>query len=179
MKTTYQIHNTTRSPQTRTTRRSVPGPESSTKNLFIGGSLRIVRGRPAFVTETFLRRHLRELIDKESKGLVAVTLGSKRLNLQTFEVTEEVLAAPSTELTGEEDKEQDPGLTGDVTPPPPVGEVTEEVPPPPAVEVTETAPEQAPVDDSPVEAAPELPEEQPTAVESPSPFFGGKKKNRR
>lgn len=66
----------------------MPGPASSSKNLFIGGVLRVLRGRPAPVTETFVLRHRRELEEKESKGLLSVfTNKSQRVNLKTLQLT--------------------------------------------------------------------------------------------
>jgi hypothetical protein len=82
----FYIHNTTRDPATRSQRRGLCGPESSTKNLFIGGHLRVVRGRPSPVTESFVRANRIDLADKEAKGLVVVyTHNSKRVNLETME----------------------------------------------------------------------------------------------
>lgn len=102
MADTFYVHNTTRSPHTRELRRALVSPESSTKNLFLaGGLLRVVRGRPSPVTESFLRRHLRELIEKEKKGLLMVLdARSRRVNLDTLQPGEVVHVEETT--TGEE-----------------------------------------------------------------------------
>jgi hypothetical protein len=84
---TFYIHNTTRDVKTRPLRRLLHGPESSTKNIFISGVLRVVRGRPMPVKAGFIRTHRAELADKEAKGLIAVyTSNSQRVNLDTLEV---------------------------------------------------------------------------------------------
>ena len=70
----YYIHNTTREPKTREKRRSLVGPERSTKNLYLGGGLlRVLRGRPSPVSKTILNRLAKDLSDKYQKGLVRVT----------------------------------------------------------------------------------------------------------
>lgn len=85
---TYYIHNTTRSIHTNATRRALPSPECSTKNLFLaGGLIRLVRGRPFPVTETFLRNHLAEVQDKERKGLIRVyDSQNRRVEIPTLRV---------------------------------------------------------------------------------------------
>lgn len=82
----YYIENTTRSPHTRSLRKANHGPESSTKNLFIGGgAIRVVRGRPFPVTEKFLYSVLAEIADKEAKGLVRVlNANRKRIDIKTI-----------------------------------------------------------------------------------------------
>lgn len=117
----YFIHSTVRSPHTRDLRRQVAGPASSTKNLFIGGLIRVVRGRPAPITESFLRAHLAELLDKENKGLLEVRdYQSRRIDLRTLAPTgdaetpsEEVLAGAPEEVAPV------PPTTGELPPVPP------------------------------------------------------------
>jgi hypothetical protein len=110
---TFYIHNTTRHPATRDLRRSLHGPESSTKNLFIGGILRLVRGRPVAVSEAFVRQHQAELADKEAKGLLAVyTHNSLRIDLSTLEVKKNarVEVLPPPEEQEEEAPQEDASL---------------------------------------------------------------------
>lgn len=123
----YYVHNTTRNPATRHLRRAVPGPESSTKNLFIGGVLRVVRGRPMPITEKFLRQHRKELADKEAKGLLAVyTHNSLRVNLETIEPVPNSPPPPAPEP---EDVSEAPEVLREETPTPvevPLAELKEE-----------------------------------------------------
>src|SRR3972149_10133337 len=95
---TYLIINTTRLPQTRTTRRVNAGPMNSVKNLFIGGSIRVVRGRPAERSENFIRNNIVQLTDFESKGLIEVTdVARRHVNLSRF-----VPPAPAPVVTPQE-----------------------------------------------------------------------------
>jgi len=102
----FYIHNTTRSPHTRDLRRAVNGPESSTKNLFIGGAIRVVRGRPHAATESFIRRHIIELLDKEKKGLIQVfSMNSQRVDISTLQVLPDAPPPPESEPEVEEPQE--------------------------------------------------------------------------
>jgi hypothetical protein len=67
---------------------------NSTKNLFIGGSIRVVRGQPVEVSENFLRRNYAQLLDLESKGLVEITNNSRRRVLMSDFAPAVVAAAP-------------------------------------------------------------------------------------
>lgn len=134
----FLIHNTTRSPHTKEIRRQVSGPDSSTKNLYIGGGLiRVVRGRPWPVSESFVQTHRRELMDKESKGLLFVSNQQyQRLDLSTLTVVdpapvavpaEQVQVEPPPEIKAEEsveeavaapevEKTEEPNQNGDILP---------------------------------------------------------------
>lgn len=189
MSQTFYIHNTTRSPHTRDLRRSLPGPESSTKNIFLsGGLLRVVRGRPSPVTEAFLRRNLREIVEKESKGLLMVyTSTSQRLDLRTLEPIPG--STPPPVLVDEEEPKTAPGvpkLVADLR----TDAVTEVVTEAEPTVVTGPAVEEPPVVEEPVveEAAEEASvspiagSEDPAPADettSTNPFFKGGKKNRR
>jgi len=184
MAQTFYIHNTTRSPHTRDVRRSVPGPESSTKNIFIGGGiLRVVRGRPMPVAEAFLRRHVPELLAKEKKGLIAVyNAKTQRVDLSTLEALPNAPPPPPVTDDAEGAVAAPPApVTSDEVPPPVVAEpapVPAEDPAPPVEETptdvlseVQEVPSQEP---PPVEEAPVAP-----VAPATNPFFSGKKKNRR
>lgn len=73
IRSTYFVHNTTRSIHKKEIRRHLVGPLRSQLNLKIGGGAMLVRrGRPISVSEVLLCQHLPELIDLEKKGLVEV-----------------------------------------------------------------------------------------------------------
>lgn len=186
MAQTFYIHNTTRSPHTRDVRRSVPGPESSTKNIFIGGGLlRVVRGRPVPVAEAFLRRHVPELLAKEKKGLIAVyNAKTQRVDLSTLEVLPS--APPPPPVTDD--------AAGAATAHPPATPATNDEVPAPVIAEPLPVPAEDPA--PPVEETPtdvlsevqEVPAQEPAPVEeapaapvapATNPFFSGKKKNRR
>lgn len=165
---TYYIHNTTRSPHTRQIRRAVLGPESSTKNLFIGGGLlRVVRGRPTPATEGVIRRVLAELVDKESKGLVAVyDSKSRRVDLRTLEPLKDAPPPPAeVDIEDEVVIHEEPVTAVDV--PLPSG----------LVSLEEAAPEE-PWTPEPAVDASTTGNEDPAPAQD-NPFFGGRKKNRR
>lgn len=86
--TMYQIHNTTRSRETRTERR-VATTGGKTVLLLAGGSIRVVRGRPAVVPESRVRALLGDLESKERSGLCKVTdCSGRRVDLKTLQVVE-------------------------------------------------------------------------------------------
>ena len=152
----FYLHNTSRSPHTRDVRRTLPSPESSTKNLYIGGTLRVVRGRPFPLRFALVMRHLKELIEKEKNGLVALFDGRSR-------------RVPLASLS--------PTRTAEVVDTPPV----ETAVPVPDTDVVIDAPPVA-IENSPL--ASEAPESQTTADrdeitrDEHSPLFSGRRKRR-
>lgn len=89
----FQIHNTTRDPRTRLVRARSPITSKMTL-LLGGGSIRVLRHRPAIVYESVIRRMLSELVHKETWGLLKVTtLQGERVDLSTMRALEKAPAA--------------------------------------------------------------------------------------
>ena len=81
----YLLHNTTRSPITRDTRRTVVGPEGSTKNIILAGGVRVIRGRPTPLHEELVRKLAPEIAQKQAKGLLKLTTDTfQPVDIQTF-----------------------------------------------------------------------------------------------
>jgi hypothetical protein len=148
---TYIIHNTTRSPLTKATRIVNAGHMNSVKNLFIGGSIRVVRGNPVEVSENFVRNNRAQLLEYESKGLIQLTDANRRpVRVQTIapEVTPAVVQAASVsepEKVSEPVVEEPPVTTPDPVPSSPAAteEATEATEPPVTEQpAEEKAPEQ-------------------------------------
>lgn len=195
MAQTFYIHNTARSPHTREVRRNVSGPESSTKNLFIGGGLlRVVRGRPMPVAEAFLRKHVAELLTKESKGLIAVyNAKTQRVDLSTLAAVPEAPPPDTADIDLVSDAVSTDGDTvSTAVEDAPVLAQQEDVLLEDYVAVTvaieeDVLPqEETSFEESPVAIEEDVPEEDSSLVEeapvasvpSSNPFFSGKKKNK-
>lgn len=67
----FTIKNSSRSPHTKAQRKASAGP-NRTKQYVGGGELRIVRGTGTRVTEGTLRKHLREVVEKVTRGELQV-----------------------------------------------------------------------------------------------------------
>lgn len=68
----FLLHNGSRSRNTRMLRASQP-EHGGHKQYVLGSDHRLVRGRPLRLSEDMVKRHLKELVEKESKGLVYLT----------------------------------------------------------------------------------------------------------
>jgi hypothetical protein len=87
--TAYKIHNMSRSIETRHLRAASTAQRAPKKLLLGGGIVRVVRGRPATVTEVALKRMLKELQDKEKLGWLMVTTPTGlRVDLDTLKPLE-------------------------------------------------------------------------------------------
>jgi hypothetical protein len=69
----YQIHNMTRSRETRAGRAAVARERSRTVLMLGGGSIRVMRNRPLPVTETTIRKLHAELVNRVEVGAAKVT----------------------------------------------------------------------------------------------------------
>lgn len=69
----FQIHNMTRSRETRAARAALARERSRTVLMLGGGSIRVLRNRPLPVTETTIRRLHAELVERVSVGAAKVT----------------------------------------------------------------------------------------------------------
>lgn len=82
--TLYYIHNTVRSRHNRTIR--AQSPVHGGMRQHIGGTYRLVRGRPLAFTADQMGTHREELMTKERLGLIEVRLADgRRVDLQTGE----------------------------------------------------------------------------------------------
>ena len=151
---TYFIHSMSRSPHTRHIRRTLPSPQSSTKNLYIGGTIRVVRGRPYPVSASFLRAHISEVTDKQAKGLIKVLDNRSQLvDLKQFVPVATSAPTPEAPSPPQEPEE--------------VIVVAEDSP----------EPEEAEVPPVTIEEAPNMPaQEAPTRPDINNPFFSRKKR---
>lgn len=92
--TTYKIHNMSRAIETRPLRAAATAHRAPKKLLLGGGVVRVLRGRPATVTESTLRRMLPELQKREARGELKVTnMFDQRVDLTTLKPMESVPAA--------------------------------------------------------------------------------------
>ena len=90
----FQIHNTTRDPQTRLLRAQSPTTSKMTL-LLGGGSIRVMRKRPVVVYEPVLQRLLPELQRLEKAGVVKVTtVKGERVDISTLKPLEKLPATP-------------------------------------------------------------------------------------
>jgi hypothetical protein len=95
MATVYKIHNMSRSIETRSLRAASTAVRAPKKLLLGGGTVRVVRGRPATVTEAVLRRMQPELIKREGRGELKVTNAhGLRVDLTTLKPMEAPPVAP-------------------------------------------------------------------------------------
>ena len=203
---TFYIHNTSRDPKKRDTRRLVTGPDRSRLNLHIGGGKLVVRrGRPLAVAGTVMAPFIPEMIRLEEKGLLEVfDTKSVKADLgalakaygvgqvaQTAPTPPPAPAAPPPPSVEEalppaptpepEPEVEEPTLPPPPPPPPPVEESAPAVEPEPIVaeaEVMEEAVEEA------LEAAPAVteepaPESTPDTTRVSSKSSRKKSKNRR
>jgi hypothetical protein len=75
----FQIHNMTRSQETRKGRVAVTRERSRTVLMLGGGSIRVMRNRPLPVTESTVRRLHAELVSKVNIGAAKVTTATGEL----------------------------------------------------------------------------------------------------
>ena len=91
----YKIHNMSRAIETRSLRAAATAERAPKKLLLGGGVVRVLRGRPATVTEAVLRRMQPELIKREKRGQLKVTDShGQRVDLTTLKPMEAPLVDP-------------------------------------------------------------------------------------
>jgi len=90
----YKIHNTVRATRTRSVRQAAP--QHARLKQFVGGELRVMRGRPITVTQATLEAHLAELKEKAGQGLLEVqTMDGRLVDLTDMSTTTPSAAPPA------------------------------------------------------------------------------------
>lgn len=142
---TFYIHNTSRDPKKRDQRRQAVGPDRSRLNIRIAGIIEVRRGRPLQVGEIVLRRHLKELIELERKGLVEVyDHRSQRVDLLSIPTAVRAAVDPNkAKAEAARARREESSLIRRPEPeaPPPEPEPTPEPPPEPEAPEPEPEPE--------------------------------------
>lgn len=102
----FQIHNGVRDPQTRTQRAQRPTHEGLVQYVMNGR--RLIRGRPIKVHEDELKKHIHELREKSSQGILYVTnLAGQEVNLWTGQLGKSVPPANWRPNIPQDDAAQD------------------------------------------------------------------------
>lgn len=95
MATAYKIHNMSRAIETRSLRAASSAVRAPKKLLLGGGTVRVLRGRPATVTEAALRRMQPELLKREERGELKVTdIHDRRVDISTLKPMEDAPVDP-------------------------------------------------------------------------------------
>jgi hypothetical protein len=167
---TYYVHNTSRDPKKKDQRLRQVGPDRSRLNIRIAGTMEVRRGRPLPVGDVILRRHLKELIELEEKGLVEVfDYRSQRVDLKKLPPADPAVDPNKAKATATRERREASSLKA---PPTPKGEKAEQPPappePPPAPEPEPPAPEPEP-EPEPEPPPPPPPEPEPVADTEPPP----------
>lgn len=125
---TYYVHNTSRDPKKKGQRLQQVGPDRSRLNIRIAGTMEVRRGRPLQVGDVILRRHLKELIELEEKGLVEVfDYRSQRVDLKKLEPAEPAIDPNKAKAAAAQERREASSLK-----PPPVPKKDEKKAPEPA-----------------------------------------------
>lgn len=121
----YVVHNTVRARHTRSLR--VLAAQHPRQRVHVGDSqMRVVRGRPLYITEEQLRRYQAELQDKAHQGVLEVRTASGQLvDLATLKVAPPPVAPPIPHVRLDSIANDDPGPMIRI---PPAGDLDETIP---------------------------------------------------
>jgi len=121
----YVVHNTVRARHTRSLR--VLAAQHPRQRVHVGASqMRVVRGRPLYITEEQLRQYQGELRDKASQGILEVrTVSGQLVDLLTLQAAPLPVAPPLPNAPLDSIANDDPGPVLRL---PPSGEMDEVLP---------------------------------------------------